>query len=338
MSKVAVIGAGVVGLTTAVELASKNSVVVMSDQDILSTTSATATAVWHVYLVDPNDPRVLRWGAISLAEYLRFANEYPESGVTTVRGIELFRMDTPETPETPETPVWRDIPPFFRMCPFEELKVWEGVLWGYEIEAPLANMDIYLPWLVSQAVTAGVVFERRTLSNIDDVGDEFDVVVNCAGLRARSLVGDKHLRPVRGQYLIVEKWEGCPANYVGDDQNPGGMTYVIPRMVDVCIGGTEEHDVDRLVFEVDENALLSRAAAMFPSLPLQSALRVRRRVVGLRPFREGGVRLEAEIVQGHRPVIHNYGHGGSGFSLAWGCAREVALLADELLHGRDLRK
>lgn len=45
-------------------------------------------------------------------------------------------------------------------------------------------------------------------------------------------------------------------------------------------------------------------------------------VAGLRPFRRGSYRLEAQTVQG-KLVIHNYGHGGAGISLSWGCAREV---------------
>ena len=42
--------------------------------------------------------------------------------------------------------------------------------------------------------------------------------------------------------------------------------------------------------------------------------------VGLRPYRSPGVRLEAEA--GTR-IVHNYGHGGSGVTFSWGCAREV---------------
>ena len=48
--------------------------------------------------------------------------------------------------------------------------------------------------------------------------------------------------------------------------------------------------------------------------------------VCLRPFRPAGPRLEAERF-GEKTVIHNYGHGGSGWSLGWGCAAEAAALA-----------
>jgi D-amino-acid oxidase len=49
--------------------------------------------------------------------------------------------------------------------------------------------------------------------------------------------------------------------------------------------------------------------------------------VGLRPFRKSGVRVERDELRDGRTVIHNYGHGGSGFTLSWGCAREVVNLA-----------
>jgi D-amino-acid oxidase len=43
---------------------------------------------------------------------------------------------------------------------------------------------------------------------------------------------------------------------------------------------------------------------------------------GLRPYRKTGIRLEAETV-GNKVIIHNYGHGGSGISLSWGCAQDA---------------
>lgn len=51
-----------------------------------------------------------------------------------------------------------------------------------------------------------------------------------------------------------------------------------------------------------------------------------RTVACLRPFRPAGPRLEVESF-GEKTVVHNYGHGGSGWSLSWGCALEAATLA-----------
>jgi glycine/D-amino acid oxidase-like deaminating enzyme len=53
-----------------------------------------------------------------------------------------------------------------------------------------------------------------------------------------------------------------------------------------------------------------------------------RAVAGIRPYRRGGPRLEREAVR-DKTVVHNYGHGGAGYTLSWGSATLVA----ELLRG-----
>jgi D-amino-acid oxidase len=60
-------------------------------------------------------------------------------------------------------------------------------------------------------------------------------------------------------------------------------------------------------------------AAAFPSL---RGARVVAQRVGLRPVRPS-VRLEAEALPGGRVLWHNYGHGGAGVTLSWGCAAEL---------------
>ena len=55
--------------------------------------------------------------------------------------------------------------------------------------------------------------------------------------------------------------------------------------------------------------------------PRLKGARIIGRRVGLRPTRPA-VRLESEL-RGDTRVIHNYGHGGAGITLSWGCAREV---------------
>jgi glycine/D-amino acid oxidase-like deaminating enzyme len=64
-----------------------------------------------------------------------------------------------------------------------------------------------------------------------------------------------------------------------------------------------------------------------PLVPLRlDENRLVRITVCTRPFRPAGPRLEAEAVDG-RVLVHNYGHGGSGWSLSWGCAAEATALA-----------
>jgi D-amino-acid oxidase len=68
-----------------------------------------------------------------------------------------------------------------------------------------------------------------------------------------------------------------------------------------------------------------------PLVPVKvEPARVIRTVVGLRPFRPSGFVLRAEPF-GNKTIVHNYGHGGGGFSLSWGCAT----LAADLLAARS---
>src|SRR5438128_8891687 len=84
-------------------------------------------------------------------------------------------------------------------------------------------------------------------------------------------------------------------------------------------------------------------AAVAPTLPappvgisklmpvLAQVDRIFRVTVCLRPFRAAGPRLDVEKV-GEKTVVHNYGHGGSGWSLSWGSssvAVEKAMAAGE---------
>ena len=56
--------------------------------------------------------------------------------------------------------------------------------------------------------------------------------------------------------------------------------------------------------------------------------RIIREVVGLRPYRPEGFRVEAERI-GEKLLVHNYGHGGAGITLSWGTASLAADLLSE---------
>lgn len=56
--------------------------------------------------------------------------------------------------------------------------------------------------------------------------------------------------------------------------------------------------------------------------------RIIREVVGLRPYRDTGFRVEAERV-GEKLLVHNYGHGGAGITLSWGTASQALDLLSE---------
>jgi D-amino-acid oxidase len=148
-----------------------------------------------------------------------------------------------------------------------------------------------------------------------------DVVVVAAGLGSGPLVGDDTVMPIQGQ--VVRLADPGLAGWLLDEDNPAGLTYVVPRGDDVVCGGTAVPGATGTVPDPDvERAVLDRACALVPEL---RGAAVRSRAVGLRPGRPT-VRLDRTLVAG-RPVVSCYGHGGAGVTLSWGCAADVVAQA-----------
>jgi D-amino-acid oxidase len=101
------------------------------------------------------------------------------------------------------------------------------------------------------------------------------------------------------------------------------LMYAIPRTNDCVFGGTNELS-DNLA--VDPSTTSRIVAECSRVLNIEKPRVIAERV-GLRPFRRSGVRQERDQLRDGRTVVHNYGHGGAGFTLSWGCAREVLELA-----------
>jgi D-amino-acid oxidase len=99
--------------------------------------------------------------------------------------------------------------------------------------------------------------------------------------------------------------------------------YAIPRRKDCVFGGTNDLSSDLAVDAATTDQIIAECSRVL-NIEKPNILAER---VGLRPFRKSGVRLERGRLRDARTVIHNYGHGGSGFTLSWGCAREVVNLA-----------
>jgi D-amino-acid oxidase len=163
---------------------------------------------------------------------------------------------------------------------------------------------------------AGGRFVDRTVHSLRDV--EADLVVNCTGLGARELCSDRSVSPIRGQ--IVHVLNPGIESVLLDEQETDGIAYVVPRGDDVVLGGTAQEGDEELAARAQESReIIERCARLHPAL---HGVTVTAEVVGLRPGRPT-VRLEVELVAGHRPIVHNYGHGGAGVTLSWGCASDV---------------
>ena len=298
------VGAGVSGLTTAVVLAEAGiDVEVVSDLLPSATTSAAAGASWGPFLA--HDHRILKWSAHSLRIFT--ANAAPGTGIRMVRGIEAHDASLEEAP------AWATAVPGYERCPAEEVPGAYVGAWRYTI--PLMDMPTYLDYLVARLTASrGRLSIEPTIESLEHLAG--DIVVNCAGLGAARLARDDGLVPVRGQLLVVANpgiTDFFQDNVAGDD-----MVCIFPHGGHVILGGVSKTgDADVAWDYGQERAMRERAARIEPSL--RDATVIGRRV-GLRPGRPS-VRLERD--DSNRRIIHNYGHGGSGVTLSWGCAADV---------------
>jgi D-amino-acid oxidase len=183
------------------------------------------------------------------------------------------------------------------------------------------DTTIYLDYLAARFLKAGGEINANVdFKSLEDVDSKFDLVINCAGIGARELVEDADLEPHRGQVAIVPRIKGLSCAIVCDD---APLMYAIPRMNDCVFGGTN-HVSDNLTADPATTSQIVAECSRVLNIDKLPVLAER---VGLRPFRKSGLRLERDRLRDGRSVIHNYGHGGAGFTLSWGCAREVLDLA-----------
>src|SRR6266513_1356086 len=186
--RVAIIGAGVSGLTCGIVLADAGyETAIFAAESPAETTSAVAAAMWFPYDAEPLD-KVIAW-ALQSYEVFRELSRDPASGVSMIELRTFSRGD--------ELP----IPSWAAGFNARFLSKTEFVM-----TVPLSDTSIYLDYLQKRflaaggKMTTGVRFEKP-----DDVSLAFDVVVNCAGIGARRLVDDRDLEPHRGQVVVVKK-------------------------------------------------------------------------------------------------------------------------------------
>ena len=306
-----VLGAGVSGLTTAVMLAETgHAVQVLAATLPPDTTSNVAAAFWYPYRTLPSD-RSIRWAVRSYEAFAALC-DVPSAGVSMRRAFDCARSPLAR-------PWWADA--VRNLEPLRTADGPDGFEHGWQFDAPVIDTRAYLPYLLHRLRAAGGTIEVGVVETFDMLPTE-ETVINCCGLGARDLCHDHALHPVRGQLLHVEN-PGLE-DVLLDEHDGGGIAYAVPRGDHIVLGGTAvDHDDDLAVRPREADAIAQRCGTLDPRLAHASRLRD---VVGLRPGRRD-VRLERQRV-GERTVIHNYGHGGAGVTLSWGCARDVLGLLD----------
>ncbi|EKM61635.1 uncharacterized protein PHACADRAFT_24819 [Phanerochaete carnosa HHB-10118-sp] len=245
---------------------------------------------------------------------------------------------------------YKDIVRDFRILDEEEVP--SGAVAGVAFTTVSLNPQLYLLWLRNELNARGVIFLRKRLYSIQEAAEiagPQGVVINATALGARSLIGveDTAVYPIRGQTILayapgVQEFLAHP---LGLSSVPTGeATYMIPRPAPhghVLLGGTFQEDNWNLSVDFDTaRDIWRRCLQLAPALN-DPETRILGHNVGLRPARRGGARIEAQWyslpleseflpppAEGAEKydflVIHAYGFGAAGYQGSWGAAEEVA--------------
>lgn len=204
-----------------------------------------------------------------------------------------------------------------------------GFVDGYSFNTIVCEGRLYMRWLTHQIQASGSRLVQRHITDLSQLESEhYDIIVNCCGLGAAKLCNDEHSYPIRGQITRVHAPWVKQAVF---GHFPDQPYYIIPNRQCVVLGGTGQIGYWNTNVSVEDAArIMERCCQMLPSLQHAELID---HWVGLRPGRSR-LRLEAEVVSmpggGDVTVVHNYGHGGSGLTLAWGTAGDVVRLVSKL--------
>lgn len=232
-----------------------------------------------------------------------------------------------------------------------------------EFDTYVINMSHYLPYLQAQ-IEQYENFSRENntvrTSDLEELLEGYDFVIACVGLGAADLVPDPDMQGVRGVVVRMpaqSQIKEIKLIHTGEEFGTYPL-YMVPRLgkdEDLILGGTIEpktrHSKPGLFdwhkrpeyLEKTVKQIIKLTAKIEPTLQEITPLGV---AVGYRPYRSHlihhesdrddvdlnparhGVRLGPDLKRSR--LIHNYGHGGGGVTLSWGCAKEVVQWANRI--------
>ncbi|KAI1081821.1 FAD dependent oxidoreductase [Whalleya microplaca] len=352
MPNVVVVGAGVSGLTSAYLLSKqKDNVVTVVAKHMPGDYDIEYASPWAGANVLPMATKEnSSWESRTWPELKRLAVEVPEAGIH-LQKVRLFRREKDIEKLRKggynfdglfqENPWYKSLFDDFRELSKDELP--EGIASGAEFHSLCINVMLYMPWLIGQSRANGVVFRRGQLKHISEAaalshnGGKADIIVNATGLMASRLGGvmDQNVIPVRGQIVVVRNEAPYMLALSGTDDGDDEVSYAMTRAAGggTILGGT--YAKGQWESQPDPNIamrIMRRIVEMVPEITNGQGVKgldIIRHGVGLRPYRNGGVRIEKEKIDGTW-IVHNYGHAGWGYQGSYGCAQDVVQLVDEI--------
>ncbi len=356
--KVLVIGAGVSSITTAISLKSQGFDVSIMSRELpgqkppqnpqFASLFPSASVIPH----SVSHPELNRLFEDS-QDVFRLLEKHHVPGLTFHHHFELFAFSEPFASYTEALYAFREFDPERWNPAHPELSTASG----WEFQALFAEWPIYFPFLMRSAEKAGIPIENREVDLNALAELKADIIINCSGIGSSVLeqeaqppgISRGHLLYVKDAPLLRDPEHqvvsynvstGTYTNSAGEAQD----VYCYPRSDGWILGGSRqpgtldedgnwvgepdtESSFPEEIRNLNREIILHTFGVDLHDFPDQEEL-IAYRYLG---DRQKGLRLEAEVCA-DRLVIHNYGHGGAGVTLSWGCAFEILkLLADRKL-------
>eukprot|EP01125_Pyxidicula_operculata_P010319 TRINITY_DN3401_c0_g3_i1.p1 TRINITY_DN3401_c0_g3~~TRINITY_DN3401_c0_g3_i1.p1 ORF type:complete len:365 (+),score=58.85 TRINITY_DN3401_c0_g3_i1:1293-2387(+) len=350
MYYVTILGAGIMGLSSALkihETATSNRmnvrISILSSKFGCETTSGGAPGLWTPFAAKPID-KIERWSIETKDEIKKlFASEPLRCPVSFAYAESIHHHNPGSSPELVDDALVHILDDYKKLDGSQKRgKIEEGRL-SYTYTAPIIQTTKYLDYLTSKLINRGINIEKYEIKSIEDVFDKYpqtNVLINTLGLGSSTILRSNNkqdsLYPIRGILVRIPAQSQFMNKAISADNYPGGMAYVISRPDCCVLGGTyEENNTNDRASDEEVSALVKRCVDIVPQLgSVEKVMSEIKEVwVGFRPGRKDGVRLEMDQIQilhqnkAHKlPLIHCYGHGGSGWTTHWGCANEVSQL------------
>ena len=361
VKEIVVIGAGVIGLLSALAVAEKYlpkdvhiTVVALHLPDD-ATYSIDYTSPWAGAHFRPapsrsaHEAREAAWTRVTQTYLKKLATLAPESSVEICVGEEY--LSAPDRFYKEYAPGWREEMDDWEDLSVEKAKL-KGAVMAVRYKTWVLNPPIYINYLYRKLRQEfSVDFVQATLTSLKQiylVVPRVDAVINCLGRGLQYDGGyDPQCFPIRGQTLLVRppapftsnKYTNLTVTHQDAQQQ---WTFCVKRPLNggVIVGGTKQpFDLYNKPREKDTKDVFDRASKLFPELMKERPdgskyFDVMYTNVGFRPAREGGFRLETEKI-GSKSIIHAYGGGGMGYELSYGVGVEVSeKLADVISHSK----
>ncbi len=323
--KIVVIGAGIIGITTAITLLEqKYTVTVISKDKPLETNSDAAVACWH----PPSDRRpILQRLCLESLPKLNELSKLGNSGISWITVLKYMKS----TSSFKENPWMKHV----ETCGEIPESVIQNALYPYMLmlKVPLADVNLYRPFLLKLFESLGGKLELRKVEKFDELIDHYDAIINCAGWETKYLLDDRRVHPIRGQTVVLE----IPESY----KNPvsfgighlNAYATFRPQSYDCVIGTSYKvNDSKTALSKVEKEDIFAKVTQFLPEI---KDFKIKQEKVGLRCGR-WDVCIKSEW-RAKALLVHCYGHNSSGFSSSWASAEEVLKLCQAAFSNQPLK-